>query len=136
MSLFANGRLGRSPKRRALPLAEAARSHVTVPAMSDQNLLKSQMLREELASLFQILKKVAQAHLLNRLRARLMPVRLNANLANGRAGLSAAPLVVAARCHVIDLVTAQKVFQNRNARTMDSVRASLSKVFYFISSYF
>jgi len=85
------------------------------------------MLLDEHAIRFRKLKKAAPALLLNRLLARLMLVRQSANLANGRAGLSAAPLVVGARCHEIDPVTAQKVFQSLNAKIMDSVRVNQSK---------
>jgi len=100
---------------------------VTELATSDQNHLKHQKLRDELAILFQILKKVAQVPLLNRLRAQLMLVRQNASSANGVVGQSVAQLAAEAKCLVIDPATAQKVFQNRNAKTTDSARASQSK---------
>lgn len=85
------------------------------------------MLLDEHATRFRKLKKVAPVLLWNRLRARLMLVHQSANLANGRAGLIAAPLVVAARCHEIDPVTVPKEFQSRNAKITDSVRANQSK---------
>ena len=109
---------------------------MTAHATSDQNPLKRQMLLDEHAIRFLKLKKVAPALLLNRLRARLTLAHQSANSANGRAGQSAAPLVAAARCHVIDPVTAQKVFQSRNAKITDSVRANQSKVRNFHSKNF
>lgn len=100
---------------------------MTELATSDRNHLKRQILHDEHAILFQKLKKVAPALLLNRHRAQLMRVHRNANLANGLAGLNAALLAAVGKCPAIDPATAQKVFQNRNAKITDSVKANLLK---------